>query len=331
MAHRAGGGYEKPAALSPFLTEHANATSQRVFPADEPLRTQVAQVKGGHFSLVAPTLVQTGYGERAGQEPRALDIGKPLGTVVAGGVKHALVAAHITKFRANSIGSAIDEPLHTVTAGGNMARPAGAAHAMGLVSACLEQANGGFYDGDGRGVDAPLSTICTSGANQRLIWAYLVKYYGNERDGVSLGEPMHTVPTKDRMGLVEVAQVAPDIIGPELRARAKAVADFLHEHLPEQFPEPADMVLLGGYVLADITLRMLVPRELARAQGFDNSYILERGLFETAPGSGQYAWRPITKTDQVRLIGNSVCPDMAAAEVANDLADVVALYAREAA
>jgi site-specific DNA-cytosine methylase len=60
---------------APFLTEHANASHQRTFPADEPLRTQVAQVKGGHFALVAPTLVQTGYGEREGQAPRALDIG----------------------------------------------------------------------------------------------------------------------------------------------------------------------------------------------------------------------------------------------------------------
>lgn len=275
--------------VAPFLTEHANASSQRVFPADEPLRTQVAQVKGGHFALVAPTLVQTGYGERAGQEPRALDLGKPLGTVVAGGVKHA------------------------------------------LVSAFLEQANGGYYDGDGHDMRESLSTVCTSGANQRLVSAYLVKYYREGGQWQDCREPMHTVPTKHRMGLVQVVQVAPDIIDPALRERAKAVADFLHEHLPEHFPEPADMVLLGGYVLADITLRMLVPRELARAQGFPDSYILDRGLFETAPGSGEYEWRPVTKTDQVRLIGNSVCPDVAEANIRVDLADLIALYARAAA
>ena len=174
-------------------------------------------------------------------------------------------------------------------------------------------------------------TVRTSGANQRLVSAYLVKYYGNEKDGVPVDEPMHTIPTKDRMGLVQVVKVSPDILAAELRARAKAVADFLHEYLPEHFPEPVDMVLLGGYVLTDIALRMLVPRELARAQGFDDSYILDRGLFETAPGSGVYEWRPISKTEQVRLVGNSVCPDMAAAEVANDLADLIAFYARAAA
>lgn len=319
------GGGTHHALVTPFLTEHANASAQRVFPADEPLRTQVAQVKGGHFSVVAPTLVQTGYGERVGQEPRALDISKPLGTVVAGGVKHALVAAHLTHLthHGERRGQCPSEPLRTVT-GAHRGEQA-------LVSAFLEQANGGFYDGDGRDVRAPLSTICTSGANQRLVNAYLVKYYGNDKDGVPVDEPMHTIPTKDRMGLVQVVKVSPDILAPELRARAKAVADFLHEYLPEQLSEPADMVLLGGYVLADLTLRMLVPRELARAQGFDDSYILERGLFETELGSGVYEWRPISKTDQVRLIGNSVCPDMAAAEVANDLRELIAFYAKAAA
>ncbi|MGH8083912.1 MAG: DNA cytosine methyltransferase [Lysobacter sp.] len=271
--------------ITPFLTEHANASNQRVFAADEPLRTQCAQVKGGHFAMVAPTLIQTGYGEREGQAPRSLDLGKPLGTVVAGGVKHAVATAF------------------------------------------LEQANGGFYDGDGRDVRAPVSTICTSGANQRLVTAYLVKYYGVDQDP-RLRDPMHTVTTKDRFGLVQVTHVPADTLAPELRAKAKAVADFLHRHLPEHFPEPADLVLLGGYVLADITLRMLAPRELATAQGFDADYVIDRGWF-IDPATGEGAWKPVTKTDQVRLIGNSVCPDVAEALVRCDLADLITLYREE--
>lgn len=279
--------------LIPFLTEHANASNQRTFPADEPLRTQCAQVKGGHFSLVA---------------------------------------AHVTKFRTGSIGSSLHDPLPTITAGGAMARPAGAAHALGMVSAhFMEQANGGFYDGDGRSVDAPLSTVCTSGANQRLVSAYLVKYYGNERDGVSLAEPMHTIPTKDRMGLVQIVQVPADILAPDMLAKAKRCADFMHRYLPERFPEPADLVLVGDYVLIDITLRMLVPAELAQAQGFDANYIIDRGLFETGEGTGQYEWRAISKTDQVRLIGNSVCPDVAEALVRANAAPLIEHYRRTAA
>lgn len=275
------------ALVMPHLTEFANASTQRSFGADEPLRTQCAQVKGGHF---------------------------------------ALVAAHITKFRANSTGSAMDEPLHTITAGGDMKRPAGAAHALGMVSAFFEQANGGFYDGDGRSASDPLSTICVSGANQRLVTAYLVKYYGTGGQWQGLDEPMHTVPTRDRMGLVEAVQLPANALTPEQLAGARRCAAFLHEYLPEQFPDAVDAILVGGYVLVDITLRMLVPRELARAQGFGDDYVIERGLFEVAPGV--FEERPITKTDQVRLIGNSVCPEEAEALVAANNADVIALYRR---
>jgi DNA (cytosine-5)-methyltransferase 1 len=50
--------------------------------------------------LCAPTLIQTGYGERKGQLPRALNLQKPLGTVVGGASKHALVAAFLAKHNA---------------------------------------------------------------------------------------------------------------------------------------------------------------------------------------------------------------------------------------
>lgn len=55
-----------------------------------------------------------------------------------------------------------------------------------------------------------------------------------------------------------------------------------------------------------VGLRMLTPRELFRAQGFPESYQIERG------GDG----RVLTKTAQVRMCGNSVCPPMAKAYVA---------------
>jgi DNA (cytosine-5)-methyltransferase 1 len=236
--------------VAPYLTEHANASNQRVFSVNEPLRTQVAQVKGGHFALV---------------------------------------------------------------------------------SAFFEQANGGWYDGDGRSLHEPLSTICTSGANQRLITAYFVKYYGNEREGVSLREPMHTVTTKDRMGLVRCVQIPADALSPEQRRKAKRCADFLHEYLPEHFPTACDAVLVGNLVLVDFTLRMLAPRELARAQGFPDSYEIATGLFETLRGSGIYVRKPISKTDQVRGIGNSVCPPVARALVAANLGELIDLYARAAA
>lgn len=266
---------------APFLTECANGSSQRNFDAQEPLRTQVAQVKGGHF---------------------------------------AMVAAHMTAFGQNAAGSSPDDPAQTVLAG---------AARHGIVTAFFEQANGGFYKGDGRSAYDPISTICQSGANQRLVSAYLVKYYGREKDGISLNEPMHTLPTKDRVAVVETVEV-PDALTPEQMEGARRCAAFMHKYLPEHFKDPAEMVMVGGYVLIDITLRMLQPPELKAAQGFDKDYIIDRGLF-VDPVTGAKEWRDVKKADQVRLIGNSVCPDEAEALVRANAADIIELYQRLAA
>lgn len=266
---------------APFLTECANGSSQRNFDAQEPLRTQVAQVKGGHF---------------------------------------AMVAAHMTAFGQNAAGSSPDDPAQTVLAG---------AARHGIVTAFFEQANGGFYKGDGRSAYDPISTICQSGANQRLVSAYLVKYYGREKDGISLNEPMHTLPTKDRVAVVETVEV-PDALTPEQMEGARRCAAFMHKYLPEHFKDPAEMVMVGGYALIDITLRMLQPPELKAAQGFDKDYIIDRGLF-VDPVTGAEEWRDVKKADQVRLIGNSVCPDEAEALVRANAADIIELYQRLAA
>jgi DNA (cytosine-5)-methyltransferase 1 len=106
----------------------------------------------------------------------------------------------------------------------------------------------------------PVPTITGKGQHIAEVRAFLVKYYGCGV-GQSVKEAMHTVTTKDRIGLVTVAGI--------------------------------------DYAIADIGLRMLTPRELARAQGFPESYILTG-----------------TKTNQVAKIGNSVCPPVARALVA---------------
>ncbi|MBF8703326.1 DNA cytosine methyltransferase [Pseudomonas putida] len=248
------------------LTEFANASTQRTFSIAEPLRTQVAQVKGGHF---------------------------------------AMAAAHLT---------------HLTTSSGH--------HSL---AAChFEQANGGFYTSDGRAAKAPLSTILGRGSNQRLATAYLVKYYGTGGQWQGMEEPMHTLPTKERMALVTIVQVPAAILPPKLIERARKCARFLHKYLPEHFPEPVDVVLLGEYALVDFTLRMLKAPELKLAQGFSPDYILDRGLFEN-PHTGQLEWRAINNTDQIRLIGNSVCPDEAEDLIAANAKDLIDLYQGEAA
>ncbi len=307
-----------------FIAEHANASNQRTMAGDEPLRTVCAGVKGGHFSvvtpilagvggragqseprsaadplytmtakadtaLVAPVLVQTGYGEREGQAPRALDLQQPLGTVVAGGVKHAIAAPHLVKFRGDSIGTPATEPVPTITSGAGAARPAGAAHALGVSTAFMVQAAHGEgrpggvqrWGAGSKSADLPVGTVTASGngghavAQAELaelsaehqegalqVAAFLIKYYGTGANVPSLTDPADTITTKDRLALVTV-------------------------------------VIKGTpYVIVDIGLRMLKPHELYRAQGFPAGYIIDR----TANGT------PLTASAAVRMVGNSVSP-----------------------
>jgi len=135
-----------------------------------------------------------------------------------------------------------------------------------LVTASLSSLYG--TNQSSRSLDAPLPTVTTcGGGNQAHVAALLVKYYGNERGGVSLTDPMHTITTKDRLGLVTV--------------------------LIEGEP----------YVITDIGMRMLQPRELFAAQGFPASYCITTG----ADG------KPLGKKVQTKLCGNSVCPPVAKA------------------
>lgn len=121
--------------------------------ADEPSATITAG-GGGKSQLVSTTLIQMGYGERPGQEPRVPGLHKPLGTVVAGGGKFGLVAANLVKhFGGNyqGAGVALDEPAHTVTT---------TAH-HGLVTSHLVMLRGTCRDG--RVVDAPAPGLTAGG------------------------------------------------------------------------------------------------------------------------------------------------------------------------
>lgn len=294
--------------LAPFIGDQSRPMNFATAAADEPLRTQCAGVKGGHFNLTAAALLPL-RGTTEAHLGNARDLKDSLSTISAGGKHHALAQAHLMHLthHGDRPGASLDEGVPTVT-GANRGE-------LAIATAHFEQANGGFYEGEGRPARAPMSTITTAGSNQQLVTAYLVKYYGEGGQWQGLDEGMHTVPTKDRMGLVQMVQVPLDCLSPEHRSRAKQCADLLHEHLPEHFPDVADLVLVVmrgvWYVLVDITLRMLQPRELYNAQGFPPNYIIDHGI---DPFTGERV--TMTKTDQVRMCGNSVCPPMARALVA---------------
>lgn len=121
--------------------------------ADEPSATITAG-GGGKSQLVTPTLIQMGYGERPGQEPRVLKLDTPLGTVTAGGNKFAVAAAHLIKHYGGNYqgaGVGMDEPMHSVTTIDHHAVVA--SHLVKLRGTCR----------DGQPTDQPMPTITAGG------------------------------------------------------------------------------------------------------------------------------------------------------------------------
>jgi len=195
-------------------------------------------IRHGHYSTITGAGLREGCG--AGTF-RGQPLDQPLATVCATNDKH-LVVPFVTKHYGGVVGHPVTSCLGTVTARDHHA----------LSAAHL----------------APASAVASE-----KVRAFLVKYYGaSSSQQQSLFEPLHTVTTKARFGLVIV--------------RGEA------------------------YEIVDIGMRMLAPNELFAAQGFPSTYRI-------APVVNG---KPLTKTAQIRCAGNAVCPPVAAAIVAANLA-----------
>ncbi len=135
--------------------------------AAAPLHTITTQ--GNKFGVVAATLIQTGYGERPGQEPRAPGLDKPLGTAVAGGVKHAVVSAFLAKHYGGVVGTGVDVPTGTVTTSDHHS----------VVTAQLVGCGGRAGQSRPRDVSEPAATI-TSKADTTVVTSHLLKLRNNQ-------------------------------------------------------------------------------------------------------------------------------------------------------
>lgn len=232
-------------------------------------------------------------------------ITQPIGAIAAQGLHQALVTAHLSPIthQGPRRGSGIDEPMPTLTCanrgehalisavlsgcGGRAAQsppkpltePTNTIIAKAdqmLAVAWLAQHNGGNV---GRSINAPVSTVTTTAAQQQVIEAtlseqdaagaervaaFLIHYFSNGKQGQDLRTPLGAITTKARYALVTVAGVK--------------------------------------YPIVDIGMRMLARHELQAAQGFRPDYDLTDG--------GR-----LSKTDSIKMIGNSVCPGNAAAVI----------------
>lgn len=231
--------------------------------ADEPSATITAG-GGGKSQLVVPTLIQMGYGERPGQAPRVPGLDKPLGTVVAGGGKHAVVGAFLAKHYGGNYtgpGVGLDEPAHSVTTVDHHA----------LVTAQIVGVGGRAGQSRPRDVSEPLQTITTK-ADAAMVTSHLIKLRGTCRDGQTTDEPMPTITAGGQhVGEVKTTLAVEDYD----EERAQQVLAFLQKYCGE---DSTGLVDIGGvtYRIVDIGMRMLQPHELYRAQGFPEWYIIDQ-------------------------------------------------------
>lgn len=264
--------------------------------ADEPSATITAG-GGGKSQLVMTTLIQMGYGERPGQEPRVLQLDNPLGTVTAGGNKFATVSAFLAKHYGGNYagpGVGLDEPAHSVTTVDHHA----------VVAAHLMVNNTGHPGGV---VDQPTHTI-TTGNHHAAVTSHLVKLRGTCRDGQRTDQPMPTITA----GGTHVGEVKTMLaVDGYDEQRAQQALAFLREYCG---PDSTGLVTLDGvvYRIVDIGMRMLQPHELYRAQGFPEWYIIDQDFRGV-----KYA-----KDKQVARCGNAVPPPFAEALVRANLPEL---------
>lgn len=213
-------------AAEPFiviLRNHSDAKS-----VNDPLPTITAG--GEHFGLCEPFLIGAG-GPQGSAKPKSIN--EPLNTVLTENhislIEPFLVAV-------NHSGSdesrchPVDKPMPVVTC----------KNGYGVVEPVLEKDNvpESFVLHLNRNndqpvaVSQPMQTITATSSDFGLVQPFLIKYYGNG-GAVSIDEPLDTITTKDRFGLVEID---------------------------------------GEKYYLDIRFRMLQPHELARAMGFGDDY-----------------------------------------------------------
>lgn len=243
--------------------------------ADEPLGTITA--KNG-YGVVTPTIMCNNTGNAGA----AVDT--PLPTVTTGN-RNYMVAPSLIQYHSETAsdevrGQELSELLMTVDTSPRYA----------LSVAHIMKNYGGNYQGAGSGADKPLDTVTahdhnslvtvhaapTANSHSTEVWAFCVKYFSNGTPK-PVDSPLDTVTTKDRFALVTI-------------------------HGEE-------------YIITDIKMRMLQPRELFNAQGFPADYIIDHD------DSG----KPYPKSKQTARCGNAVTPPVPAALVRANLPEMCSM------
>ena len=223
-------------------------------------------------------------------QPQSVD--NPLGTITAVNSHHVRARSlnqYHTERREEDRGRDVPEPLMTIDA----------PNRYGLAAASLTA----YYGADRHGQDAkaPLRTV-TARDRAGLTLASLVKMKGTNLGG-AVSEPVQTITAGGGHHGVVTTEVRKAEPGAELHNWPK-IRGLLNIHCGYALADDEVLLLeLGGawYFIADIGLRMLIPRELYRANGFPDYYIIDR----------DYTGREYPKFKQNARCGNAVPPPLA--------------------
>ncbi|MFB0692980.1 DNA cytosine methyltransferase [Agrobacterium pusense] len=264
-----------------------------LYGAEEPAHAFTAG--GANHALVSATMIQSGYGERAGQSPRILDIEEPAATQVASGSKAAVIAASLQRQFGESIGADIEEPMPVFTPGGS--------GKSALVAAFMAQHNDGPKAGDNvRSVEDPASTITTTGSQQGVVAAHMLALRGTNKEGRDARDPAATITAGGNHAGLVLGFLQAYYSG---NGGYEQTLDDPLGALTQKARHGLVTVKVKGaeYVLTDIGMRMLEPEEGAAAHGFAKG-----SLPDTITLDGKEV--RLTKTQKYHLVGNSVPPKM---------------------
>ena len=200
------------------------------------------------------------------------------------------------QFRGQEMGS----PLSTITG----------KHGYGVVAPSLIQYHTEQSEKvRGQNLQDPIMTL--DAANRYgLSVAYLTEYFSTGRP-LDIAEPLHTITTKDREGvvIVRLAKAQSNL------HHWQKVREMLNTHCGYSIAEDEILLLAindGWYFIADIGLRMLSPKELYAANGFPVDYIIDH----------DFTGKEYGKTKQVARCGNAVPPPFAEALVRANLPEL---------
>lgn len=274
--------------LAPIISRGQHGGGNRA--AGQPFHT-IAASDGDQNQVAAVYLAQHNTGEEGH------DVRRPVSTIVQKGCTQGVVAAHMLSLHGNDRRDGrCTDPHVAVCAGGN--------HSAVVQAAFIKR---DFGNSIGQSTARPLGAITSGGGGKAelITLPLMTAYYSTGGQHARVDDPMLTVPTKARFGLTHVDAAVPPLTDAQW-ARARQVAEFLRRHGCWDGGEVVTLSIRGvWYVIVDIGMRMLTPRELARAQSFPETYILDP----------IYKGKPLSETEQRHKIGNSVCKEPAAAFV----------------